>query len=262
MKPMIPLKAGILCLAVSTVLLAQEVKLNIPAEAAAPNPAATPAAAPASAETTYSDTEMLETFGWFMMARLGVAELQFTPKQIEAFTRGVSLAAAGKEPPHDLSKVGPQMDAFIEQRQTAAMERAKARNLAAAVSFFASLKTRPGIVSLPSGLCYEIVKPGTGPNVTESDTVTINYTGMLLNGQVFDSSEQQGQPLKIAVDEALPGWAEGMQYINKGGKIKLYIPPQLAYGDDASSGIPPSSSLIFDIEVLDVARTPSPTGAK
>ena len=259
---MIPLKAGILCLAVSTVLLAQEVKLNVPAEAAAQTPAATTAPAPTPTAPTYTDTEMLETFGWFMMARLGVAELQFTPQQIEAFARGVSLAAAGKEPPHDLSKVGPAMDEFIGERQAAAMERAKARNLEAAVTFFSSLKKRPGIISLPSGLCYEIVSPGTGPNVTTDDTVTINYTGMLLNGQVFDSSEQHGEPLVIAVDEAIPGWAEGMQKINKGGKIKLYIPPQLAYGDEGSGGIPPASSLIFEIEVMNIAPTPSPTGAK
>jgi FKBP-type peptidyl-prolyl cis-trans isomerase len=260
MKPMIPLKAGILCLAVSTILFAQEVKLNIPAEAAAAKPAATTEPAPAA--PNYTDTEMLETFGWFMMARLGVAELQFTPAQIEAFARGVSLAAAGEEPPHDLSKVGPAMDAFIGERQAAAMERAKARNLEAAVGFFSSLKKRPGIVALPSGLCYEIVKPGTGPNATMDDTVTINYTGMMLNGQVFDSSEQHGQPLEIAVAQAMPGWAEGMQQINKGGKIKLYIPPQLAYGDEGAGGIPPASSLIFDIEVLDIQPTPSPTGAK
>lgn len=255
---MITLKAGLLSLALSTVLFAQEVQLNIPAKDA-PAPAPTAATPPAAAAPTYTDIQMVETFGWFMMARLGVAELQFTPAQIEAFARGVSLAAAGKEPPHDLTAVGPQMDAFIGERQDAAMERAKQRNLAAAVDFFKSLKNRPGIVSLPSGLCYEIIQPGTGPNVTLSDTVTINYKGMLLNGQVFDSSEQQGQPLRIEVDEAIPGWAEGMQMINKGGKIKLYIPPDLAYGDEGAGGIPPASSLIFEIEVLDV--TPTATAA-
>ncbi|MCF7689854.1 MAG: FKBP-type peptidyl-prolyl cis-trans isomerase [Cephaloticoccus sp.] len=258
MKFMFPLKAGLLSLAVSTVLLAQEVKLNLPADAAAKTPA-TLAAAPAP---TFTDAELLETFGWFVMARIGIADLQFTPGQIEAFARGVSLAAAGKEPPHDLRAVGPAMDAFIGQRQEAALERSKQRNLAAAVTFFNSLKNRPGIVSLPDGLCYEILKPGTGPNVKATDSVTINYTGMLLNGQVFDSSEQQGQPLTIALSEAIPGWAEGMQKINKGGKIKLYIPPSLAFGDEGAGGIPPASSVIFEIEVLEIMPTPATPAAK
>lgn len=254
-----PFKAGLLALASTAALLAQEVKLNIPGQtAAAPAPAATPVAAPPAAPTAKYSTEVLaESFGWFMMARLGVAELQFTPKEIEAFTRGIAAAAAGKEPPHDLSAVGAQMDEFVASRQDAALERAKQRNYAAAAAFFASLKERPGIQTTPSGLCYEITQPGKGPNATINDTVKINYTGMLLNGQVFDSSEQYGEPLSIALNEAIPGWAEGMQKINKGGKIKLYIPSELAYGEDSPGGIPPASALIFDIEVLDIIQPPS-----
>ncbi|MFM1852093.1 MAG: hypothetical protein RIS54_1777 [Verrucomicrobiota bacterium] len=248
-----PLKAGLLALAVSSSLLAQEVKLNIPSgnTAATPAPAAAPAAAAAPAEK-FSNDVLAETFGWFMMARLGISELQFTPAEIAAFSRGVAAAAAGNEPPHDLSAVGPQMDEFVSARQAAAMERAKQRNYAMAAQFFAALKNRPGIVTTASGLAYEIVQPGTGPNVAATDTVKINYTGMLLNGQVFDSSERHGSAMTIAISEAIPGWAEGIQHINKGGKIKLYIPSELAYGDAADSGIPPASALIFDIEVVDI----------
>ncbi|MEZ5412687.1 MAG: FKBP-type peptidyl-prolyl cis-trans isomerase [Opitutaceae bacterium] len=253
-----PLKAGLLALASTTLLLAQEVKLNIPTTQPAAAPAAAPVAAPAPAPVEKFSNEVLaETFGWFMMARLGVAELQFSPSEIEAFSRGVASAAAGKEPPHDLAAVGGQMDEFVAARQDAAMERAKQRNYAAAATFFASLKGRPGIQTTPSGLCYEIVQPGEGPNATLSDSVKINYTGMLLNGQVFDSSEQHGAPLTIGVSEAIPGWAEGMQKINKGGKIKLYIPAELAYGDESPGGIPPASALIFDIEVLDIIPAPA-----
>lgn len=256
------IKAGSLALSATTILLAQEVKLNIPSSdkpAAAPAEvqAAAPAAAAAAPAEKYSDDVLLETYGWFMMARIGVSELQLTPAQIAAFTRGVALAAAGKEPPHDLSSVGPQMDTFISARMDAALERAKQRNYAAAAQFFSAIKQRPGITSTPSGLCYEIVQPGTGPNAKVTDSVKIKYTGMLLNGQVFDSSEQHGAPLTIALSEAIPGWAEGMQQINKGGKIKLYIPSELAYGDEGAGGIPPASALIFDIEVLDIMPTPA-----
>lgn len=260
-----PLKASLLALTATTALLAQEVKLNIPASQPAAQPAATapaavatPAAAPAE---KFSNEVLAETFGWFMMARLGVAELQFSPAEVQAFSRGVTAAVAGKEPPHDLSAVGKQMDGFIAARQEAAMERAKQRNFAAAATFFASLKSRPGIQTTPSGLCYEITQPGSGPNAALTDSVKINYTGMLLNGQVFDSSEQQGGPLTISLSEAIAGWSEGMQKINKGGKIKLYIPSELAYGDASPGGIPPASALIFDIEVLDIVPTATATPA-
>ncbi|KXU37743.1 hypothetical protein AXK11_00520 [Cephaloticoccus primus] len=237
-----------LALASAAPLLAQQVQLNIP------NADAAPAAAPAAAAPaeTFSNEVLAESFGWFMMARLGVAELQFTPSEVAAFTRGVSLAAAGKEMEHDLGKVGQQMDDFIAQRQSAAMERAKQQNQAQATEFFAALKARPGIVETASGLCYEVVEPGQGPNPKPTDKVKINYTGMLLNGQIFDSSEQHGQPLTIGVNEAIPGWAEGIQHINKGGKIRLFIPAALAYGDASMGGIPPGSALIFEIELLEI----------
>jgi len=248
------IKTSVLALATSAAsLLAQEVTLNIPgggdSAQAANNAAPAQAAAPAE---TFSNEVLAESFGWFMMARLGVAELQFTPAEVAAFTRGVSLAAAGQDIEHDLGAVGPQMDEFIAARQGAALERAKQRNIAAAAEFFAALKTRPGIVQTASGLCYEIVEPGQGPNPKETDKVKINYTGMLLNGQVFDSSEQHGEPLTIGVSEAIPGWAEGIQHINQGGKIRLFIPAELAYGDASMGGIPPASALIFEIELLEI----------
>jgi len=252
------IKTSALALAASfaSTLLAQEVKLNIPASEAAQANAAAPAQtapAPASAPTeTFSNEVLAESFGWFMMARLGVAELQFTPAELAAFTRGVSLAAAGQDMAHDLGAVGQQMDEFIAVRQNAAMERAKQRNIAASSEFFAALKARPGVVQTASGLCYEIVEQGAGPNPKESDKVKINYTGMLLNGQVFDSSEQHGEPLTIGVNEAIPGWAEGIQKINAGGKIRLFIPAELAYGDASMGGIPPASALIFEIELLEI----------
>jgi len=250
------IKTSVFALATSAVsLLAQEVKLNIPSggDAAQANNAAPAQTDSASAPAeTFSNEVLAESFGWFMMARLGVSELQFTPAEVAAFTRGVSLAVAGQDMEHDLGAVGQQMDEFIAARQNAAMERAKQRNIAAAAEFFASLKTRPGIVQTASGLCYEIVEQGEGANPKETDKVKINYTGMLLNGQVFDSSEQHGEPLTIGVNEAIPGWAEGIQHINKGGKIRLFIPAELAYGDASMGGIPPASALIFEIELLEI----------
>ncbi|MFI5355840.1 MAG: FKBP-type peptidyl-prolyl cis-trans isomerase [Opitutales bacterium] len=253
--------AGLFALTTSTALLAQEVKLNIPGEAApaAAAPAAAPAAtaAPATAAAAaVTEQQIMQTFGWFVTARIGIYELKFTPEQIDQFIKGVALSAAGKPAPYDLKTVGPVMDQFISKRQEAALERERQRNLDEAKAFFASLAGRPGVVSLPDGLCYEILKAGTGPNAKATDTVKINYKGSLLDGQVFDSSAQHGgEPLTIALDKAIPGWSEGVQQINKGGKIKLYVPPQLAYGDKGAGSIPPAAAVIFEIEVLDITPT-------
>jgi FKBP-type peptidyl-prolyl cis-trans isomerase len=256
------LTTSLIGLGAATAVLAQEVKLNIPgqkdaAPAANPAPPAAAPAAPAAAQV--SEQEIMETFGWFVTARLGISELNFSPEQIQLFTKGVALAAAGKQPPHDLKTVGPVMDEFIGKRQQAALAREKAANIADANAFFTTLKKNPGVTALADGLCYEILKPGEGPNVKPTDTVKINYKGTLINGQVFDSSEQHGEPLTIELDKAIPGWAEGVQQINKGGKIKLYIPPQLAYGDDGAGAIPPGSALIFEIEVLDINPPAAPS---
>lgn len=262
------LTTSLLGLGTAAAVLAQEVKLNIPGKTdAAPAASATPAAAAASpiAATPapqVTEQQILETFGWFVTMRFGINELQFTPEQVKSFAKGVALAAGGQPPPHDLKTVGPVMDEFISKRQQAALEREKQANIAEANDFFANVKKRPGVVALADGLCYEILKPGEGPNVKANDTVKINYTGALLNGQVFDSSESHGEPLTIELDKAIPGWAEGVQQINKGGKIRLYIPPQLAYGDEGAGSIPPGSALIFEIEVLDVNPPAAAPAAK
>ncbi len=253
MKFITLLKTGCLSLVISTVLLAQEVKLNIPTE----SKTEAPASSAAVSAPKFSDAELLESFGWFVTTRIGIADLRFSPEQVEAFARGAALAAAGKGSPHNLEAIGPTMDEFIGKRQAAALERVKQSNLASAVKFFSALKKRPGIISLPDGLCYEILQSGTGPNAQPTDSVTINYTGMFLSGQVFDSSERRGEPMTIALNQALPGWSEGMQQINKGSRVKLYIPPQLAYGDEGNGAIPPAASLIFDIEVLDIIPAPA-----
>jgi FKBP-type peptidyl-prolyl cis-trans isomerase len=82
--------------------------------------------------------------------------------------------------------------------------------------------------------------------------VKVHYTGTLIDGTVFDSSVQRNEPAEFQLDQVIPGWTEGLQKLNKGGKIKLYVPSQLAYGDDARGNIPPSATLIFDIDLLDI----------
>lgn len=114
---------------------------------------------------------------------------------------------------------------------------------------------KTGVKETASGLLYKVVKEGSGVSPQESDTVVVNYTGRLIDGKQFDSSTNRGepQPLTFKLSDVIPGWTEGLQLIKKGGKIELVIPPNLAYGDRAGiPGIPPGSTLVFDVELLDI----------
>ena len=117
------------------------------------------------------------------------------------------------------------------------------------------------MIALPDGLCYEIIKQGEGPGPKPTDTVSAHYTGALVDGSVFDSSVQRGSPVEFPLDQVIPGWTEGLQKIGKGGKIRLFVPPDLAYGDAVRPGIPPASTLVFEVEVLDFKPTPPPAPA-
>lgn len=257
---------ALLALGTATAVSAQEVKLNIPGQAATPAPAAAPAApapapaaaaTPAAAPATFTEAQILETFGWFVAGRIGVHELQFSPEQIAIFTKGVAQAASGKDAPYELGKIGPAMNEYIMKRQEAALNRIKEQNMADAVKFFAEIKQKPGVKVLPSGLVVEVTQAGTGPSPKASDTATINYTGALLNGLVFDTTTNRGQPIEIPLDKVIPGWTEGVQQLNKGAKAKLYIPSHLAYGDEGAGEIPPGAALIFDVELVDFKPTPA-----
>jgi FKBP-type peptidyl-prolyl cis-trans isomerase len=237
---------------------AQEVKLNIPGQTPAPAAAAT-AAAPAA--PAFTDAQLVEEFGWFMGKRVGLTELEFSAAEIAAFVKGISSAAAGKDTPYTLEQIGPKMDEFMQKKQAAYLGKVKQQSLAANAAFFTKLKENKNVVELPDGLRYEIIKPGEGPNPKSTDTVKVHYHGTLIDGTVFDSSVQRNEPAEFPLDGVIPGWTEGLQKINKGGKIKLYVPPQLAYGDDGKGGIPPGSTLIFEVELLEIkapAAAPAP----
>jgi FKBP-type peptidyl-prolyl cis-trans isomerase len=247
-------------------LSAQDVKLNMPGPQTAPAAAGTPSVAvpgvtPAAAPT-FTEQQVLEEFGWFIGKQLGLTELEFTKEQTDAVVKGLVASAAGREAPYNIDQIGPQMDALMRNKQAAYLTKLRNQNLGEAKAFFQGLKDNKNVVELPSGLRYEIVQPGTGAYPKATDTVKVHYTGKLLNGTVFDSSVQRGEPVDIQLDKVIPGWTEGLQKINQGGKIRLYIPPHLGYGDTGQGSIPPGAALIFDIELLGVGVTPPAPAAK
>jgi len=122
-------------------------------------------------------------------------------------------------------------------------------------AWLAENKKRPGVIELPSGLQYEVIKEGTGESPLATSTVTTHYTGTLIDGTVFDSSVERGQPAQFPVNGVIRGWTEALQLMKPGSKLKLFIPSDLAYGDGGSPPkIGPGETLIFEVELISVDK--------
>jgi len=126
------------------------------------------------------------------------------------------------------------------------------KNAAEGAAFLAKNKAKPGVKTLADGLQYEVIKMGTGPKPTTSDTVQINYTGTFINGQKFDSSAEHGGPATIPLANVIPGFREGLTMFPVGSHFKLFIPADLAYGATPQGPMPPNATLIFDVELLKI----------
>lgn len=136
-----------------------------------------------------------------------------------------------------------------EQKQRAAENLKKGRK------FLAENKQKDGVKMLDDGLQYKVIKKGDGPRPRANDSVTVHYTGKLIDGTVFDSSEKRGKPVTFPVDAVIPGWTEALQMMHVGGEYKLFIPPDLAYGKrGAGAQIGPNETLIFDVKLLSIDR--------
>ena len=127
-------------------------------------------------------------------------------------------------------------------------------NIEAGNAFLAKNKTKPGVKTTASGLQYEIITEGTGIKPTAVDTFVCHYRGTLLDGTEFDASYNRGQPLVYPVKEVIRGWTEGLQLMAVGSKYKFYIPHNLGYGTSGNQSIPGGSTLIFEVELLDVKK--------
>lgn len=151
-------------------------------------------------------------------------------------------------------KLQPQeAEQIIQQYMQEMMESRKTKAIEEATSYLEKNKTMEGVRETQSGLQYKVIKEGTGKSPGPKDRVTVHYTGMLPDGTVFDSSVERGQPATFGVSQVIPGWTEALQLMKEGGKMTLFIPYELAYGEQGAGGvIPPYSTLIFDVELLKV----------
>ncbi len=242
------------------------VKFELPKVGAdASQPAAADATAPAApAAPKFTEMQLMEVYGYMMGARMGLSQLEFTPAQIDAMSKGLAEAASGKQPGYELQQIGPQLQEFLQKKEQTFMGKLRAQGMADTAAFLAKLKDNKAVQELPSGLRYEPVKVGTGASPKPGQLARINYKLSFIDGRVVEDSSQRGEPVDLVVQVptqadprgVIPGMAEGLQQMKVGGKARLYIPPHLAYGDEGNQGIPPASTLIFDVELVDVKDAP------
>jgi FKBP-type peptidyl-prolyl cis-trans isomerase FklB len=155
-----------------------------------------------------------------------------------------------------------QLQTELRAKQEEKRKQAAETNQKEGDAFLAANKTKEGVVTLPSGLQYKILTPGTGPKPTASDTVSCNYKGTLIDGTEFDSSAKHGGPATFTVGGVIKGWTEALQLMPVGSKWQLFIPPSLAYGERGAGGdIGPNSTLIFEVELVSIQpKEPAPQG--
>jgi FKBP-type peptidyl-prolyl cis-trans isomerase FklB len=151
----------------------------------------------------------------------------------------------------------------VHQEQEAKRQAAIETNKKEGSAFLAANATKPGVVTLPSGLQYKILTAGTGPKPTADDRVVCNYRGMLLDNTEFDSSYKRGQPATFPVTGVIKGWTEALQLMPVGSKWQLFIPADLAYGERGQATIEPNATLVFEVELLSIVpkQPPTPTQA-
>lgn len=172
------------------------------------------------------------------------------------FADGVKAVFEGATPKMTINEAKAEIEAYfqaLQQKQQEAAREMGKLNAEAGEKFLAENGKRPEVVTTPSGLQYEVIEEGTGAMPAATDQVKVHYTGRLLDGTVFDSSVERGEPATFGVTQVIPGWVEALQMMKAGAKWRLYIPSMLAYGPNGAGGaIGPNATLIFDVELLEV----------
>jgi FKBP-type peptidyl-prolyl cis-trans isomerase FklB len=170
---------------------------------------------------------------------------------LAAFRAGIEDQISGGDNRLSEAEANAALQALVAARQSARLAMAS-ENVNVGKEFLTENGARDGVVTLPSGLQYEILNDAEGPKPRASDQVTTHYRGTLIDGTVFDSSYDRGQPATFPLNGVIAGWTEALQLMSPGAKWRLFIPPDLAYGERAQGPIPANSTLIFDVELLEI----------
>ena len=197
------------------------------------------------------------------------AKLQqnFSEVDRDLFVQGYTSGADSTDLLIDKTKVDEILGAFFQKKQAASREKQQAEaltqaeekfgdNKAAGIKFLEDNKAKAGVKATASGLQYKVLKQGSGAKPTTASKVKVHYHGTLIDGSVFDSSVDRGEPAEFGVTQVIKGWTEGLQLMNVGSKYRFFIPQELAYGAFPRQGGPikPFSTLVFDVELLEITK--------
>ncbi|MEX2608222.1 MAG: FKBP-type peptidyl-prolyl cis-trans isomerase [Kiritimatiellia bacterium] len=176
----------------------------------------------------------------------------------EEVMKAIQDQAAGNEPPYteeELAAANEEAQRFLQnmqQQQQQASQQAAQGNLEAGTEFLKENAGKDGVMTTLSGLQYQVLEDAEGDKPESTDTVKVHYTGRLLNGEVFDSSVQRGEPVEFPLNRVIPGWTEGLQLMSPGSKYRFWIPSELAYGENAPPAIGPNQVLDFEVELIEI----------
>jgi FKBP-type peptidyl-prolyl cis-trans isomerase FklB len=173
---------------------------------------------------------------------------------IDIIKDAIFLAIEKKELKMNSDQANEFIQALVERKQEEKLVKEYGSNKEIGERFLAENKTKPGIITTASGLQYQIIKEGKGPKPTAESRVKVHYTGTLVDGTVFDSSYDRKEPVVFPVQGVIKGWSEALQLMPVGSKWKLFIPQDLAYGARSQNPIPPFSTLIFEVELLNIEK--------
>ena len=176
---------------------------------------------------------------------------------VDLFMQGVKDAMenkAGLLSDEQVADVLAKFQRDMQQEQMEKVQKLAEENNKIGADFLAKNKQKEGVVTLESGLQYKILKEGKGPQPGANDVVKVHYTGSLINGEVFDSSVERGDPVTFPLNGVIAGWTEALQLMPTGSKWQLYIPSELAYGANGNRSIGPNETLLFDVELLGIEK--------
>ena len=208
-----------------------------------------------------NDTEVYEAIGVMFAHGSGLARMEFTAEEIDSIIKGIRKGMGIKEIPAEVDALQPKIQSIMQAKMEAVRAAMQKEQAAAAVAskqaaqkYFVELAKKPGIQKDPSGFYYEILKDGTGKKPTMQDKVKLHYHGTLIDGTVFDSSVDRGQPATFPMGGVIKGFSGGLTHVKVGGKIRIHIPSDLGYGDNPRPGgkIKPGDTLIFECELLEI----------
>ena len=205
-------------------------------------------AAPATTATLLTASDSLSySFGMLIGTNLLTQQVQGINSQVLVI--GLDHGYAGK----NMQLTQEEANKIVQDYFNSMVQNESANNLKESEAFLAKNKLEEGVVTLPSGLQYKVLEKGEGPSPKATEQVKVHYTGSLINGSIFDSSIERGEPIVFGVNQVIPGWTEALQLMSVGSRWMLYIPSDLAYGESGAGGvIGPNQALIFEVQLIEI----------